>query len=442
MLDDFLTYIQGQSLFQKNDRILLAVSGGVDSVVLTHLFKAAELDFGIAHCNFNLRDQDSDRDQSFVRELANQLSMPFHTIDFNTIDYAEEYKISTQMAARNLRYNWFQELSANHSYQYISTAHHHSDSIETVLFNLSKGTGISGVRGIKPKNGEIIRPLLFATKREIEQFAKENQLKWREDSSNASDKYHRNYIRHNVQPGFEHINPSFEKTSKTTLRRLKDAEEIVLKAVENARQSYYHLDGENHYFELTKLKQQTGNTTILHHLIKDFGFNYSQSQDIIRRSTEVGKIFLSGSHQANIDRKQLIISPLRNEIIDEPILLEKGMNKIYLSDINLDIEECAVPKNISNDPNIGLFDISKISFPLTVRNWQQGDKFNPLGMTKQKKISDFLIDSKVPLNLKGNVKVITSMDQIVWVVGLRIDNRFKLDKHTTDVLKISMSLTK
>jgi len=441
MLDDFLTYIREQSLFQKDERILLAVSGGIDSVVLTHLFHKAKYQFDIAHCNFSLREE-AGHDQTFVKDMASEYGASFRTINFDTNQYASEKKVSIQMAARELRYEWFASLIEEHSYKYICTAHHHSDSIETVLFNISKGTGVSGIRGIQSKNGNIIRPLLFATKNEIEKYAKENHIEWREDTSNASDKYHRNYIRHHVLPNFEHINPSFEKTTKTTLDRLKDAEDIVLSAVDSAKRLYYRLQGVNHYFELDKINQLGGCTTILHQLTKPFGFNYVQSQDIIKRSAETGKTFLSGSHQANIDRKQLIISPLQYENNSAPILIVEGVKTLSVDDIILDIEECEIPESIGNDQDIGLFDLTKLSFPLTVRTWQQGDKFYPLGMTQQKKLSDFLIDSKVPLNFKDNIKVITSKDQIIWVIGHRIDNRFKIDQHTANVLKIGMRLIK
>ncbi len=437
MLADFLTYVREQSLFQKNDRVLLAVSGGVDSVVLAHLFHLAKVDFGIAHCNFSLRGEASDEDQSLVENLANKYNVPFHTINFDTNQYATENKVSIQMAARELRYQWFEKLTEKHSYKYICTAHHHSDSIETVLFNISKGTGISGVRGILSKNGNIIRPLLFATKSEIEQYAKDEKLEWREDSSNASDKYHRNHIRHHILPHFEHINPSFENTAKSTLERLNDAEQIVLAAVDLAKEQLYHREGENHFFGLEKLKKLSGSATISHHLLKPYGFNYSQSKNIIRQSGEVGKVFLSSSHQANIDRTHLIVSLLAKGGNAE-YLIEKGTDNISLDNVSLHFEECGVPKNIPTDQNIGCFDLDKVAFPLTVRKWEQGDRFCPLGMSQQKKVSDFLIDNKIPLNLKDNVKVLVSNGQIIWVIGHRIDDRVKISKSTIQTLQASL----
>ena len=309
MLDDFLTYNHGQSLFEKNDRILLAVSGGVDSIVLTHLFYQTGYDFGIAHCNFSLREE-AKEDQAFVENLAKDCRVPIHSTTFDTNHYANQNKLSTQMAARKLRYQWFEKLTNKHSYDYISTAHHHSDSIETVLFNFTKGTGISGIHGIRPKSGKVIRPLLFATKKEIEQYARTNGLRWREDRSNTSDKYHRNHIRHNILPELTPINPAFENTAKATLERLKDAEEIVLAATKIAKEELYHTAHDVHYFDKKKLKSLSGKTTILHFLIKSFGFNYQQCKNIFSGIETSGKLFLTKTHQANVDRKYLIISPL------------------------------------------------------------------------------------------------------------------------------------
>lgn len=437
MLDDFLTYIREQSLFQKNDRLLLAVSGGVDSIVLAHLFLKTGHNFAIAHCNFSLRGDESDKDQTFVKKLAKQYNVPFHTTAFDTSQCAIDRKLSIQMAARELRYQWFDQLINKHSYKYIATAHHHSDSIETVLFNLSKGTGISGIRGILPKNDNIIRSLLFSTKKEIKQYAKTHKLEWREDASNASDKYHRNYIRHNVLPKLEHINPSFENTAKATLERLKDAEEIVLANVISVREQILHTKGDDHFFIKEKLKLLSGRTTILHFLLKAFGFNYPQCKDIISHIEESGKLYLSKTHQANIDREYLIISKLYQKKNTE-FISNIGDTHLSVDDFILEITQSTVPQEIPTDPNIGCFDLEKISFPLTVRTWQQGDKFSPLGMTQQKKVSDFLIDTKVPLNLKERVKVLVSNDQIIWVIGHRIDNRTKISKTTTQILQVAL----
>ena len=437
MLADFLTYIREQSLFQKNEYVLLAVSSGIDSVVLAHLFHESGFNFGMAHVNFSLRNEDSDGDQSFAEDLAKHYNVPFHTTVFDTNHHAAENKVSTQMAARELRYKWFEELRNKHDYKYIATAHHLTDSIETVLFNFGKGTGISGMRGIQPNNGHLIRPLLFASKKEIVEYADTHQLEWREDKSNASDKYHRNHIRHNILPQLEHINPSFENTAKSTLERLRDAEEIVMATVNLAKEQLYHSDGENHFFDKNKIAALSGKTTILHFLIKSFGFNYTQCKGIISILEESGKLFLSKTHQANIDRQHLIISPL-NQKKDAAFIINSSDTHLATDDITLEITQSDVPQEIPTDPKIGCFDLAKISFPLTVRTWQRGDRFYPLGMTQLKKVSDLLIDSKVPLHLKDHVNVLISNNQIIWVMGHRIDNRFKITKTTNRTLQISM----
>jgi tRNA(Ile)-lysidine synthase len=437
MLTDFLTYIREQSLFQKKEYILLAMSSGIDSVVLAHLFHQAGFNFGMAHVNFSLRSEDSDADQSFAEDLSKRYNVPYHTVVFDTNAYAAENKISTQMAARDLRYNWFEELRNNHDYQYIATAHHLTDSIETVLFNFSKGTGISGMRGIQSKNAQLIRPLLFASKKEISAYARAQKLVWREDKSNASDKYHRNHIRHHILPQLDHINPSFENTSKSTLERMKDAEEIVLSAVEAAKDNYHQQDGQHHIYPINALRKLGGSTTILHHLIKHFGFNYSQSKNMLKQMDQAGKLFLSATHQANIDRAQLIISPLKGTNGVE-FLINLGDTHLSTDEMVLNISQEDVPQVIPIKPSIGCFDMAKISFPLTIRTWQHGDKFHPLGMTKQKKVSDLLIDTKVPINLKEEVKVLLSNNEIVWVMGHRISDQFKITATTTDILQIEI----
>ena len=437
MLDDFLIYVREQSLFQKNERILLAISGGVDSIVLAHLFHQSNLKFGIAHCNFSLRGEDSDKDQIFVEKMALNYGVPIHSIVFDTANYATKNKYSIQMAARKLRYQWFDQLIKEHSYKYLSTAHHHTDSIETVLFNFGKGTGISGVRGILPQSKKVIRPLLFASKKDIEQYAKDQHLKWREDASNTSEKYHRNYIRHNILPELEHVNPSFEITTKSTLERLKDAEEIVLAAINSAKEALYRQEGSDHFLDIDKLKLLPGKTTILHHLLKPFGFNYFQSKNIIQHISTVGNLFLSSTHQVNIDRTHIIISPLQGNK-DDQMVIEKGNKILHTDYFVLNITECPVPKNIPKDSLMACFDLNEITFPLTIRKWKKGDRFYPLGMSRQKKISDFLIDEKVPLNLKDRVNVLISNDEIIWVMGHRIDNRYKISKATTQVLQVSL----
>lgn len=437
MLTNFLTYIREQSLFQKNEYVLLAVSSGVDSVVLAHLFHEADFNFGLAHVNFSLRNEDSDADQTFAKDLAKHYNVSFHTTVFDTNHHATENKVSTQMAARELRYKWFKELRNKYDYKYIATAHHLTDSIETVLFNFSKGTGISGMRGIQSKKEHLIRPLLFASKKEIMEYADTHKLEWREDKSNASDKYHRNHIRHHILPQLEHINPSFENTAKSTLERLRDAEEIVMATINLAKEQLHHSDGENHFFNKNKIAALSGKTTILHFLIKSYGFNYTQCKGIISILNESGKLFLSKTHQANIDRKHLIISPL-NQRKDAEFIINISDTHLVVDDITLEITQDDVPQEIPTDPNIGYFDLAKMTFPMTVRTWQQGDKFCPLGMMQQKKVSDLLIDTKVPLHLKDHVHVLISNNEIVWVMGHRIDNRFKITKTTNRILQVSM----
>ena len=436
MFNDFVKYVKEQSLFQNKDRILLAVSGGIDSIAMVHMFAQSEYNFAIAHCNFSLRGEDSDADQRLVKDLAFSLKATYHMRKFDTETFAKSHKLSTQMAARTLRYAWFEELIDQHNYDYVATAHHHSDSVETVLYNLSKGTGIAGLRGILTKKEKVIRPILFALKTEIEDYANTHQLRWREDTSNASDKYHRNYIRHHVVPAISKINPSFESSTKNTLNRLKDTELILIDYIEKVKEKVLELKGTDFYLDKKALRKLPGLSIFLDHILLPYGYNYQQALDIVKSIDASGKLFFSKTHQTNIDREFIIISPIESSA-DQTVFIEEGNSRVDYKYGTLKLNEISRPETITTDLNIGLFDLEKIEFPLELRSWRQGDKFHPLGMSQRKKISDFLIDNKVPLTLKERVMVILSNNKIIWVVGHRIDDRVKIGSSTKRCLQIT-----
>lgn len=441
MLPNFKKYILDQKLFNPQDAILVAVSGGIDSVVLADLFYQSGYSFGIAHCNFNLRGEESDMDEVFVRELARKYQIPFYSQSFDTPKEAQKRGISTQMAARQLRYDWFAELLRKEAFNFIATAHHLNDLLETALLNLTRGTGIAGLHGIPVKNGNIIRPLLFATRNEIEQYAQSQQITWREDSSNQEDKYTRNLIRHKVIPVLKSINPKLEKTWAHSADKIQSVENIFLAQNQAFFQQITERKGEMLYIYFNKLKNITEPVIQLYQYLEVYGFAYSQCQSMIASLDNIsGLLFESDAFQIVKDREAFILSPKTSaelvtyEIVSGQTSLETSKFTFYIRSIPYDSNYEIVKK-----ANWACVDLQKLKFPLLLRPWQLGDWFYPLGMKHRKKLSDFFIDLKIPRNVKQESYVLCSQDDIVWVVGYRIDDRFKIQDHTKEVLEIQKS---
>ncbi|MBL3656332.1 tRNA lysidine(34) synthetase TilS [Fulvivirga sediminis] len=435
MVKKFLDFIDDNNLCKYSDRLLVAVSGGVDSMVLATLLKQSKYSFTIAHCNFNLRGAASDEDEVFVKKFAKSIKVDCITESFNTKDYAENKGVSIEMAARELRYQWFDKLLAEKGLKYLVTAHHLNDSLETTLYNLAKGTGISGLRGIRVKNNRLIRPLLWATKDEILCFASQNKIQWRDDVSNFSDDYMRNKIRNNVVPELRKINPSVETTFVNTQKRLLEMEQMLHELRDDFKNQYWEQRGNDHYLSLDRLRQ-VDKVVLLEELLRPFGFSYIQSEEVMRavKIAEPGKLFFSASHQVNVDRDSLIISERVNgkvefEIHEEDELVQHGgvTFKLSLSDDIGKIFKSAYAVSLDYD---------RLEFPLKVRKWQLGDAFRPLGMRGKKKLSDFMIDEKIPLNLKERVYVLTSGEDIAWVIGYRIDDRYKITSSSQKIFNI------
>lgn len=443
MLDAFLTYINEQKLFEKSDKILLAVSGGIDSILLTDLFSKAKFNFGIAHCNFGLRGEESDADELFVKKLATKHKVPFHHTTFDTQAYAAEQKISTQMAARELRYAWFQEVLKTHQYQYIATAQHKNDSIETVLFNLAKGTGIAGMHGILPKRANIIRPLLFAKKDDIYDYVVENQLIWREDSSNESDKYHRNFIRHQIVPLFKELNPNFEESFERSMDRIAAVEQYWYHQFENFKKEHIVLVDEIIYLKIKDFGLQK---SFYHQYLSDMGYHYSQIADIETALAQnaIGKQFDTAQYLGSVDRGQLVFVPknwqaafgIMNLDISQ---LQEGQTEIFNeAGLKCTLMPYADGDAIKNSKNVACLDYDLLPAALGLRSTKNGDWFCPLGMNKKKSVADFLNDQKVPTNMKDKTKLLLSANSIAWIVGHRIDNRFKLSAKSTRMLLVEM----
>ncbi len=439
MLKQFLDFIKKEGLFGKKGSILITVSGGVDSVVMCDLFYKAGLSFGIAHCNFKLRGAESDEDKIFVAGLAGKYKVPFYGKSFNTKPYAEKKGISIQMAARDLRYEWLKRLAAEKKYDFIATAHHLDDSIETFFINLLRGTGIAGLQGVPVKQGNIIRPLLFANKEMIRKYVEENKLTWREDSSNLTDKYLRNNIRHHLIPSLKKLNAGFEKTITKELSYFKDAGEIFKKFVDEKRKEIMRKEGKNILLSIKKLKDSGHTETLLHELLRAYDFTPETTELIAKRMfTTAGKKFLSPSYRLIKDRDFFILSPHASREKEKEYSLKKDQNEFKCEGLHLKIMPLNGNLSILKDKNssTAYLDHSKLKFPLKIRKWVPGDFFHPLGMKGKKKLSDFFIDRKISIHEKESCYILESGGDIVWVIGQRIDDRYKVERSTKKILKI------
>ena len=411
------------------------MSGGIDSVVLAHLFQMLGCDCSIAHCNFQLRGGESDADEAFVRSLALFLEMPLFVETFDVEERALEKGISTQMAARELRYDWFEKLVNEHGFDYLATAHNKNDSVETFFLNLSRGTGIRGLSGIPRKKGHLIRPLLFASREDIVHFGKQHQVKFREDASNLETKYRRNKIRHDVLPVMEQINPGFIETMEGNMNRLGEIQDIFLHAVEEKRKALFHKEQGQIRIDTESLRLLSPLRTWLFELFSPFGFTRSQCEGIEKiMAASPGRSSISTSHQLFKDRDQLILVELLHKNFDRYYLdsPEKHSALPFPMDMEVITREELGP--IPKDPHIACLDSEKIQFPLTIRHWQHGDYFFPLGMNQIKKLSDFFVDNKISVPEKKQTWIMASGKMIVWIMGQRIDHRFRITDNTSRVL--------
>jgi len=437
MLNAFNSFIRENSLCSIDQKILLAISGGIDSVVLLDLFARSGYSVSLAHCNFQLRGNDSELDQQLVEQQAVKYKTPIYLTRFDTLAFAKQNQLSIEMAARELRYAWFDELIAEHRFDVLATGHHLNDSIETVFLNLCRGTGIHGLTGIPVKNNKIIRPLLFASRMQIEEYAKLHQLQFREDASNRSDKYMRNLIRHQVIPILKKINPEFETTMIRNLSNLNDASQVYDQQISIFKSLLIETEEGRVKINIENLKKSYPAQTILFELIRAYGFNSSDTNQIIQSfDNEPGKRFFSTSHQLLVDRDWIVIEPKTlGSLVSFTINSKSDMTHLPL---NLTFEEYFMDGFIiDQSKNVACLDADKISFPLTLRHWNEGDVFFPLGMNQQKKMSDFFIDIKVDRFTKQKIWILESSGQIIWIPGYRIDDRVKITSKTKNVLKIS-----
>lgn len=443
MVHQFKEFVENHQLLGTGDPVLLTVSGGVDSVVMTHLFSKAGYKFGIAHCNFGLRAAESELDEIFVRKLASEYKVPFYVKHFDTAGYSRAHGLSIQMAARELRYAWFEEIAGQHHYKYIATAHQLNDQVETFFINLLRGTGLSGLHGINVKHGKVVRPLLFATRDQILEYARNERLEWREDTSNLSRKYLRNRIRLDVLSSLKSIEPDFMNRMSKTFRRLSETETIFRQKIEEGRADLVETSPEGAKILISWLEEFDAKTTWLFELLKPYGFTFPVVEAVAESLEGIsGKVFYSATHRLVRDRDYLIIERMVDVHADVPAVFYIDENASGFSGpVNLTFKTAdAQDIDIPADPAFATLDIDKLSFPLILRHWKRGDWFIPFGMKGAKKLSDFFIDQKLSIPEKENVWILTSGEDIVWIVGMRIDNRFRITPESTKALIIQLDL--
>ena len=448
MLNALKSFADKHLLFYSKNKIILAVSGGLDSMVLLHLMSQLDVEIVVAHCNFNLRATESDGDEAFVKKVVADLNtekVKIETISFDTTKYAEENRISIQEAARDLRYAWFETIRKKHEAHWIATAHHLNDNTETLLYNLSKGTGIKGLRGMLPKNGKIIRPMLEISRNEIAEFAEKNKISYREDSSNSSLKYKRNFIRNKIVPEFEQVNPNFEKTQRSHFQRFLDVELFYNEIIEKYKKDLFEKRNDDYFLSILKLQKVKGHQTLLFEMLNTYGFNFDQVTDILA-CLEVNetKVFKAGNFRLLKTRKHLVLSDLSIEKQNYFELTEKT-TKLELPNkelLQIHIKPIDKLTKMSTKAHYAYLDMDLLQFPLVLRRWSDGDYFYPYGMygqngkAKKKKLKRFFADAKFSLLDKENTWLLTSGQKIVWIVNQRIDDRFKVNENTKNVYQV------
>lgn len=441
MLEEFKRFIAENEMLNRDSKVLLAVSGGIDSMVMAHLFRSAGIKSGIAHCNFTLRGKESDLDEEMVSTYSSENSIPFYSVRFGTKTYASGKGLSIQMAARELRYTWFEEIRSNNGYDLIAVAHNLNDNIETLLINLTRGTGITGLTGINPVSKNIIRPLLFATRSEIERYCKKHNIHFREDKSNSDTKYTRNKIRHLVIPVLKEINPSIEKTLGETIERLRGTDEIVERYISELRDRISSSERSTCTFNNDELKHFLDDKAVLFELFRPFGIAGSQVKelsDVIKGKTG-GQLYTS-AYRIIKNRNKIIISR-KEKLTDYSYSANNAEELKNVPGIeSVEILELTASYVIPDENLVACLNAEELDFPLIVRRWKKGDYFYPLGMKHKKKLSDFLTDRKLSMIEKEKIMVLESGGRIAWVIGERIDSRFRIRPSTVRSLIIKISV--
>ena len=442
MLQTFVRFFKEKNLSPATHKFLLAVSGGIDSVVLCELSRQAGLNVALAHCNFGLRGEESNRDEDFVKSLGEKYNAAVFVKSFDTLAYATEKKLSVQEAARELRYNWFEELRNEKGFACTLLAHHADDNIETLLLNFFRGTGLEGLTGMPNEKKELhcFRPMLRMRRSEIEAFAKEHNLQWVEDSSNASGKYTRNFFRNELLPQIRNVFPKVDENLLHNIERFQQTALLYKEAVDALKKKVCEVKGEEAHIPVLKLMKYR-RTSLIYEIIKDFGFGESAVNEVLKLAEAAsGKYIANENFRIIRHRAWFIIAPISTEA--KTFVIEKESERVQFGDAQLTLKFISREK-VSLDPsaNVALLDAKEISYPLVLRKWKAGDYFYPLGMKKKKKLARFFIDQKLSKTDKEKAWVLESHKRIVWVVGYRIDDRFKLTEGTREVLHLRLAKT-
>ena len=441
MLEKVKEYIHKENLIKDNTKVIVGLSGGMDSMVLLDILMLLGYRCMAAHCNFHLRGEESNRDETFVKKWCKSIDIPYTSINFDTNQYAVDRKISIEMAARELRYNWFETLRKHYQADYIAVAHHKDDSVETVLLNLIRGTGIKGLTGISAKNGYVVRPLLCISRSEIENYISERDIPYVTDSTNNEDLYLRNSLRLNVIPLLETLNPSVKETIYRTSRNVTEAEKVYSESIQRSIKEVFN----NNKIDINKLRQTASPRSVLFELLAPYNFTPSTIEDISESIDSIsGKIFFSDI-SANLNQKKYRLIKDRNsfllDIVDEinneneTYIIEEGITEINIP-INIKIKELSSSADIVFNKHTIYIDVDKIKYPLVLRKWRSGDWFIPFGMKGRKKLSDYFTDCKFSLKDKEDAWLLASGDDIVWIVGERNDDRFKITENTKQIISI------
>ena len=439
MLADFLKYAGDNSLFKTGSRILLGVSGGMDSMVMTHLFLAAGYTTGIAHCNFCLRGEESDLDEELVRNFADNKGIPFYSKRFDTIGYSKSHGVSVQMAARDLRFEWFDKIREENSFDCIAIAHNMNDSIETMLINLTRGTGLTGLTGLKPSSVRVVRPLLFAPRSRISEYCNAHRIPFREDRSNLESKYTRNKIRHLVIPVLREINPSIEHTLSATAESLGGLDMILNEYISGLRKQITVSCDPVIVMDAAKVLELTANKALIFELFSPYGITRATSDnftDVVHGGS--GGQIITPTHRIVKNRNELIIAPV-GPVNKTLLVINSPGDLLNLPGVkSVEAIDFIQGDDIPDDRHIAYLDFAALRFPMTVRNWESGDHFYPLGMDGKKKLSDYFTDRKYSLLEKEKVLLLVSSGNIVWIIGERIDERFRVTGSTAKVLRIEV----
>ena len=436
MYDAFISHIQQSTLFEHHKRYLLACSGGLDSMALAHLLLAAGIQVELAHVNFGLRGTESDGDEEFVKNWAKDRTLPIHIHHANTVEWAEKKGISIQMAAREIRYQFFEEIRDQHNLEGIILAHHQDDQLETIFLNLVRGTGIEGLYGMSERRGWLIRPLLPCSRAELATYMEEVKQTWREDRSNASSDYKRNKLRHSGLPALYNLEPDTRQNLLQSFERLKDTGKAFSGLFELWKAEHVREQHGISFLAYKSLSNMQGVASLLYFWLRPYGFNSDQALTLSKSLEDIkpGKLLRSAAYELSLDREELLLYPI--PMAFPQLELPVGTPSFELPEGGYHLTWGLPQKEIDRNPANAVFDLDCLEFPLQIRSWQEGDRFNPLGMQSEKKISDFLIDNKMPFALKKEVKVLISGNKIAWVVGMRIADWAKVSPATQKCLHI------